>query len=125
MDNQTFSEIKFTELHSQQIKNEIQKQTDREEDILTAVMQLLVQEKTGYELAKCLRRRGIRKFDDQEGYLYILLHRMEQQNILQASWLNKDEAKFYRLTNKGRKLLQKSERKAVDKQILLKGLLEG
>ena len=36
-------------------------------------MQLLVEEKTGYELMQFLHGRGIRKFEDNEGSLYTLV----------------------------------------------------
>ncbi|EKN70078.1 lineage-specific thermal regulator protein [Neobacillus bataviensis LMG 21833] len=124
MDRTTFAQLNFTEKHRKDIREKINKQDENEEDILFAVMQLLVQEKTGFELAKLLRGRGVRKFEDNEGFLYILLHRLEQNQCIQAAW-NESEAKYYRLTDKGRKILQKAAKKQTKNRFAFHELLEG
>ena len=40
---------------------------NKEADILFAVLQLLTVEKTGFQVAKQLRSRGMQKFEDHEG----------------------------------------------------------
>jgi len=124
MDRTTFSQLKFSEQLRKDIREKINKQDENDEDVLLAVMQLLVHEKTGFELAKLLRGRGVRKFDDTEGFLYILLHRLEQNQCIQATWYE-SEAKYYRLTDKGKKILQKAAKRQSKKRFALKELLEG
>jgi hypothetical protein len=124
MEKTAFNQLNFTEQHRKDIREKINRLNESDEDILLAVMQLLVHEKTGYELAKHLRGRGIRKFEDNEGFLYTLLHRLEQINCLQSRW-DGTEAKHYRLTDKGRKILRKAENRRTKKRYVLKELLEG
>jgi hypothetical protein len=123
MDQRAFSQLNFTEKHRRNIREKINQQTENDEDILLAVMQLLVHEKTGFELTKLLRGRGIRKFEDNEGFLYTFLHRLEQSGSIQSSW-TEDEAKYYQLTDIGRKVLRKIEKKQNKKQVVLKELFE-
>ena len=124
MNASTFSQLNFTEQHRKEIRNKISKSDDSEEDILLAVMQLLVHEKTGSELVKFLRGRGIRKFEDNEGSLYALLHELEQDGCSQSSW-SESTIKYYQLNNKGRKLLRKIEKQSTTKRFTWKGLVEG
>lgn len=123
MDTNTFSRLSFTEQHRKKIREKISKENESEDDIFLAVMQLLVDEKTGFELVHLLRGRGIRTFEDNEGSLYALLHQLEQDGCLYASW-NKTNVKYYQLSNKGRKRLQKSEKQATTKRFALQGLVE-
>jgi len=124
MDTTIFSQINFTEQHRKGIQEKISKSFENEEDILLAVMQLLVHEKTGYELVKLLSGRRIRKFEDNEGMLYMQLHQLEQDGCLQSSW-NESNVKYYQLNNKGRKLLGKTEKQSTTKRFTWKGLVEG
>ncbi|MEH7333876.1 PadR family transcriptional regulator [Neobacillus drentensis] len=124
MDRKTFSELNFSEEHRKNILEKIKRQDESEETILLAVMQLLAQDRTGFELTKLLRGRGIQKFEENEGFLYTLLHRLEQTGYLQSSWCLETEAKYYQLTDKGRKALRKAEKKQSKKQFVLKELLE-
>ncbi|WP_066062875.1 PadR family transcriptional regulator [Neobacillus soli] len=125
LDRTTFSELNFTAEHRKKIHDKINKQDETEEDILLAVMQILTQEKTGFELAKLIRGRGIQKFEDNEGFLYTLIHRLEQTGCLQSKWDLESGAKYYQLTDKGRKILQKAEKSHPKKRWALKELLEG
>lgn len=122
MDQTAFSELTFKEEHRKAIREKIYKE-DKEDTIFLAVMQLLVQEKTGYELVKFLRGRGIRKFEENEGIVYSFLHQLEQEGYLNASW-NDSNMKLYRLNNKGTKLLRKSEKQSIAKPFAFKELLE-
>ncbi|MGG1674811.1 PadR family transcriptional regulator [Neobacillus sp. NRS-1170] len=124
MDRTAFSELNFSEEHRKNILEKINRQDESEETILLAVMQLLAQDRTGFELTKLLRGRGIQKFEENEGFLYTLLHRLEQTGYLQSSWSLETEAKYYQLTDKGRKALRKAEKKQSKKQFVLKELLE-
>ncbi|WP_223589217.1 PadR family transcriptional regulator [Neobacillus bataviensis] len=124
MDRKTFSELNFSEEHRKNILEKIKRQDESEETILLAVLQLLAQDRTGFELTKLLRGRGIQKIEENEGFLYTLLHRLEQTGYLQSSWSVETEAKYYQLTDKGRKALRKAEKKQSKKQFVLKELLE-
>jgi DNA-binding PadR family transcriptional regulator len=124
MDKSTFPELTFSDQHQKEIQRKINHQEEREEDILLAVMQLLVQDKTGHELTGLLRARGIQKFENNEGFLYTMLHRLEQSGCIQTNW-DDSGAKYYMLKDKGRKLLSKAEQKRTKQRLVFKELLEG
>ena len=65
-------------------------------------------EKSGYELMQLLRGRGIQKFEGDEGSLYTLLHRLEQNRFIQSSW-DHAGAKYYQLNDKGNKIAKGRE----------------
>lgn len=122
MDKKTFANVNFSEDHQKEIHRRINKQEERDEDILLSVMQLLVQEKTGHELTGLLRGRGIQKFENNEGFLYTMLHRLEQTGCIETKW-DESGAKYYWLKDKGRKLLSKAEQKRTNHALVLKELL--
>ncbi|MFC0270484.1 PadR family transcriptional regulator [Metabacillus herbersteinensis] len=124
MKNSPFNELEFNDQHRKNILEKIHKVEEKDEDIFFSVMQLLTHEKTGFELAKSLRSRGIKRFEDNEGFLYTLLHRLEKTGYIKSSW-DDNGAKHYQLTNKGTKILQKAESKQSRKHLVLKELLEG
>lgn len=119
-----FKDLNFTEQHQQNILNKIKNEQENEETTFLAIMQLLTNEKTGYELAKLLRARGIKSFEDNEGFLYTFIHRLERENYLLSRW-EKSEGKLYQLNDKGRKMLKKAEKQHMKKQPIFKELLEG
>jgi DNA-binding PadR family transcriptional regulator len=118
-----FADLNFSEEHQKEIHRIINLQAEKEEDILLAVLQLLVHEKTGHELTVLLRGRGIQKFEDNEGFLYTLLHRLEQSGCIQTNW-DDSGAKYYLLNDKGRKLLSKAEQKLTTQRLAFKELFE-
>ena len=122
MKKSTFGQLEFTEQMQKEIRQKITKQKESEETILLSIMQLLSEEKTGYELAKLLRGRGIQKFEDQEGYLYIDLHQLEQADCLAIRW-DGDREKYYQLSAAGKKKLRKAEKRIGQNQPFLKELL--
>lgn len=124
MDRTSFANLKFSEKHRRNIHEKINRQDENEEDILLAVMQLLIHDKTGYELMSLLRGRGIQAFEDNEGSLYTLLHRLERAGCLQSSWDTK-ETKYYQISNKGTKVLRKAEKNSGKNKIVFKELFEG
>ncbi|MEH6992474.1 PadR family transcriptional regulator [Neobacillus drentensis] len=124
MDKNTFSQLNFSEQHQKDIHRKINQQEEREEDILLAVLQLLANEKTGHELTVLLRGRGIKKFENNEGFLYTMLHQLEQSGCIQTNW-DDSGAKYYWLKDKGRKLLSKAEQKRTKQKMAFKELLEG
>ncbi|RBN40205.1 PadR family transcriptional regulator, partial [Priestia megaterium] len=94
------------------------------EEILIAIMQLLVQEKTGYQLVSLLQSRGILNFKENEGALYVILHRLELKGILTSNW-QEDGAKFYQLNKKGCRLLKKVEEQPLSNHMSFKEIFEG
>ena len=124
MDREVFAQLKFTENHKKSIQEKIRQETHSDEEILIAMMQLLVQEKTGYQLVSLLQSRGISNFKENEGSLYVILHRLELKGILTSSW-QEDGAKFYQLNQKGRRLLKKVEEQPLSNHMSFKEILEG
>ena len=63
----------------------------------------------GYAIAQRLEQVSRGVVQVPEGSLYPALHRLENRNFLAADWKQTEtgrEAKFYRLTRKGRKQLE-------------------
>lgn len=64
----------------------------------------------GYAVAKWVRDTTDDTFVVEEGALYTALHRLEKQGLLRSEWGVSDanrRAKFYRLTPKGHRVLQR------------------
>jgi DNA-binding PadR family transcriptional regulator len=107
MDGGTFQRMPFTKDKNQMIKRGIENSRRNDQDILLHILQLLLKEKSGHELLKQLRARGIKKYEERQGFLYSNLHKLEQDRILESSW--EEGTKLYRISNRGRKLLQQIE----------------
>src|SRR2546426_3616879 len=63
----------------------------------------------GYAIAQRIQQISKDVLQVQQGSLYPALHRLENRKLLQAEWKASDtgrDAKFYRLTAKGRKQLE-------------------
>jgi PadR family transcriptional regulator PadR len=63
----------------------------------------------GYAIAQRLQQVSRDVLQVQQGSLYPALHRLENKGCLIAEWMESDtgrDAKFYRLTAKGRKQLE-------------------
>jgi hypothetical protein len=120
-----FSDLTFTENHKDQIKSKMARiNVKSEEEIIIAILHLLTHEKTGFELNKSIRARGIQNYENNEGQLYMVLHRLEQKGYLQTDWKETDE-KYYRVTNKGNKLLSLADKKSMSTKSIFKEILEG
>lgn len=66
--------------------------------------------KHGYGIGKWLAERTGGEVDLDEGALYSSLHRLEKKGLIEGKWGETDtgrRARFYSLTNKGRRALQK------------------
>jgi transcriptional regulator len=62
----------------------------------------------GYAVAQRIRQLSRDVLEVRQGSLYPALHRLENRKLLEAEWKPSDtgrNAKFYRLTRKGRKQL--------------------
>lgn len=123
MNNNAFHSLSFTETHEKQILKKIN-DTEKDEELLSAVLQLLVNERTGYELAQLLRARGLKSFESNEGFLYTFVHQLEQKSYLQSRW-DDSGAKLYKLNYNGKKLLQSLTCEYGKKPLSFKELLGG
>ncbi|WP_421663779.1 PadR family transcriptional regulator [Lysinibacillus telephonicus] len=119
MNNHTFRQVKFTDAHRQKINEQIEQLEDQ--DVTKFILSLLTQERTGSELTQLLHVRGIKTIINNEGIVYTILHAQEQQGIIESYWTEDDE-KYYKLTNKGMKILQKKKVQKSSRDISLKQL---
>ncbi|ELK47083.1 PadR family transcriptional regulator [Halobacillus sp. BAB-2008] len=123
LDETALGRLRFSEEKMETVINHIRKQEgERDIDVLLVVFQLLVYKKNGHHLTQQLRVRGITRFDGEEGRLYLLLHKLENQSYLSSSW--ESDVKYYRLTPKGQRLLKKYETTPGTKKTLFQPLLE-
>ena len=63
----------------------------------------------GYAIAQRIQQISREVLQVRQGSLYPALHRLEKRKLLQAEWKSSDtgrEAKFYRLTRKGKDALK-------------------
>src|SRR5262245_31955181 len=64
----------------------------------------------GYSIAQRIQQVSKNVLQVRQGSLYPALHRLEERGLLEASWGESDsgrEAKFYRLSRKGREQLER------------------
>lgn len=118
------ADLAFTEQHRKNILHAIQKEDDQEEAILIAILQLLNEQRTGFELLQLLHGRGITKFAEKEGMLYLLLHELEKKEMISSIW-TEDRQKYYQVQNKGRKVLKKVENRRTQRSASLQKCLRG
>ncbi|WP_226669779.1 PadR family transcriptional regulator [Metabacillus litoralis] len=124
MKKTVLQELNFTEEHKKSIRQKIkQSQTTTEEDVLLSLFQLLKQKRSGFELSRLMRARGIERFENEEGLLYMSLHKFEQKGYLNTYWEEHD-VKLYELNNNGLKLLKKLENKSNVTVYFLKEIFE-
>lgn len=123
MKRTVLQDLHFTEKHKSSIRKQINElSSTSEEETSLAIFQLLKEKRTGFELNRLLRARGIKKFENEEGFLYMSLHKFEQKGYLQTCWV--EEVKYYQLNTKGLKLLKIFENKSDHKAYLLNEILE-
>jgi transcriptional regulator len=85
----------------------------------------------GYAIAQRLEQVSRGVVQVPEGSLYPALHRLENRNLLAADWKETEtgrEAKFYRLTGKGRKQLETEAagwQRLIDAIALILGMADG
>ena len=85
----------------------------------------------GYAIAQRLEQVSLGVVQVPEGSLYPALHRLENRGLLAADWKETDtgrEAKFYRLTRKGRAQLESeaaSWQRLIDAIALILGMADG
>ncbi|MRH44152.1 PadR family transcriptional regulator [Aquibacillus halophilus] len=123
MDKTKFNQLNFSDQLRKKIHKRIEKQNESKESIYLAVLQLLANKKTGYDLTKLLRSRGIQFFEEDEGNLFTMLHSFEQNGYLLSNW-DENGAKHYQISRRGKNLLQQSEKNEMQKRLVVKQLLE-
>ena len=67
----------------------------------------------GYGISQRLRQISRAVLNVQQGSLYPALHRLEKRGLLEASWAESEvgrQAKFYKLSSRGREQLAAEER---------------
>ncbi|OCA80753.1 PadR family transcriptional regulator [Bacillus sp. FJAT-27986] len=116
-------ELDFSETMKKRIHKSIAKESFSEQDMFINLLQLLLKERTGFELTRLLAVRGIRKYEDEEGSIYAFLHEQELAGIITASWGSSGEKK-YQLTDKGRRALEKSDERVWLASLTLRGQAE-
>ncbi|MEH6908838.1 PadR family transcriptional regulator [Neobacillus drentensis] len=124
MKTTVLQDLNFTEEHKREIRiniNHLPKTS--EEDFILAIFQLLRQKRTGFELSRLIRARGIETFEKEEGFLYTSLHKFEHKGYLNSNWEAPD-IKYYQISSKGLKLLKTLENESESKAYLLKEILE-
>ena len=86
-------------------------------DLLQGTLELLILrtlatgEKHGYEIAEWIHAASAEALAIEEGALYPALHRLELRGLLTAEWdvsTNNRRAKYYRLTQAGRRRLKET-----------------
>jgi PadR family transcriptional regulator, regulatory protein PadR len=96
----------------------------RRGSLILAVLAQLRREQYGYTLRKALSDLGL---DIDEGTLYPLLRRLENQGLLVSEWREEDKRnkRFYRLSPEGKTILKQllTEWKSMDES--LNGILKG
>ena len=92
--------------------------TDTRTDLLQGTLDMLILKTVvlgpvhGYGISLRIRAMSMEVLQVQQGSLYPALHRMEKRGWLLATWGESDlgrQAKFYRLSAKGRKQLAAEE----------------
>lgn len=93
--------------------------TETKKEFLKGTLDLLVLKVValgpshGYAIAQRLKQISRDFFQVHQGSLYPALHRLEDRGLLRAEWKDSEtgrEAKFYRLTPKGRRHLDAETR---------------
>ncbi|CAM3826635.1 PadR family transcriptional regulator [Mesobacillus thioparans] len=123
MEESAFKELCFSEKMRSEVHKQINRPDESEEMVTLAILQLLHNEKTGYELTGLLRARGFQKFEGKEGFLYTILHRLEQKGWIVSAW-KEEGTKVYLVGDKGKRYLRKQGKSMAATRNTIKGLLE-
>ncbi|MCM3537153.1 PadR family transcriptional regulator [Priestia endophytica] len=106
MKNTVFKDLQFTDRHRRAISSSINGGDSEKNKILFAVLQLVRTEKTGMEILTALKSQALFVFEGKEGMMYTFLHELENKRWIVGEW--KAERKYYKLTEKGAKVLGKA-----------------
>ena len=91
------------------------------------ILQVTLPEPTyGYRITQDVLKRSEGHFQLKEGSLYPALHRLEREGLLQSNWDTAESGrrrKYYRITAKGKKALEKRRAEWQDFSIGVNGVL--
>lgn len=124
LEKTTFKKLDFSPAHQHEVHKKIEQLQNEDDVMIFSILQLLKEEKTGYELTQQLHARGNKKIENNEGQVYTLLHELEQSQTIEAHW-SQDGNKYYQLSSKGIKKLLKEEKAHRKKPSLHKQFVEG
>lgn len=119
-----FKELKYNGKLKEATFQRINQKETNEKDLFIVILNLLSKEKTGFEISRGIRSKGIEDFEKKEGYLYTLLHKMEQQDYITSHWKSSDQ-KFYFITKQGKKALRRLRTDQSNLQSVFKEIFEG
>lgn len=74
---------------------------------------LLYKESYGYEIIQTVKKLSGGSMEWTDGMLYPILHRLEAQELIEATWKTSDEGrkrKYYRIKNEGKKALASEQK---------------
>lgn len=89
----------------------IKKELTKGSSALLVLSVLENEEMYGYQIIKEIEKRSEDVFSFKEGTLYPILHAFEKDNYVESYWLQSVQGrqrKYYKITDKGRKILVKS-----------------
>ncbi|MGE7113793.1 helix-turn-helix transcriptional regulator [Lysinibacillus sp. NPDC047702] len=95
-----FQKVQFTEKHREVVRKGIQEEFS--DQVLLPMLQTM---RSGYELTQLLYTKNKAVVHFNEGMIYAMLHRLEQQQLIVSEWYENE--KRYVLSHKGIKLLTK------------------
>ncbi len=90
----------------------IKKELTKGSSALLVLSVLENEEMYGYQIIKEIEKRSEDVFSFKEGTLYPILHAFEKDNYVESYWQESNQGrkrKYYRITDKGRKVLVKSK----------------
>ena len=92
--------------------------------VVLAVLSQLETARYGYSLIQQLNAQG---FEIEEGTLYPLLRRLEQQGLLDSEWEEGDSRprKYYRISPTGRAVLEELKAEWLQTVRVMRGVLKG
>ena len=90
----------------------IKKELTKGSSALLVLSVLENEEMYGYQIIKEIEKRSEDVFSFKEGTLYPILHAFEKDGYVESYWQESNQGrkrKYYRITDKGRKILVKSK----------------
>jgi len=104
--------IELCEIMERRMTMKINKELMKGSTSMLLLSVLEKEEMYGYQIIKELEQRSEDVFSMNEGTLYPILHTMAKEGLLDSYWENTTSSrkrKYYRITDKGRKVLQEQK----------------
>ncbi|HHY21729.1 MAG TPA: hypothetical protein GX525_07570 [Bacilli bacterium] len=126
-DSTYFHKVQLSKDRKKQIKRIVREkiafsyEADVVEEVLLAIKNKAL---SGFDILKALRLSNRNRFENSEGELYAYLHYLEQERMLIGHWIDVDgsKSKYYSLSTKGIKYLNKLQKVTKSKQVLFNRL---